>query len=375
MSYTHRERVLATLNHQQPDRVPVDLMGNATMLLDNTYLQLRDFLGLSPIPPVRAGTSANYYDERVLDKLDIDFRRLFLKRGVNNQIRYYEDGSFTDAWGIRFKEAGIFVNALEHPLKHAQTIADIDAFPWPTADDLFSAEGLADKARAMYSETDFALVARNPMAPGFLDRGCFLMGMAEFMMLMGTDPAVADRLIEHVLEIYLGVYTNFLDAVGPWVQMVEVADDLGGQQNLLISPAMYRRFIKPAEKELYGRIHELAPNAFLFHHTDGNVFKILPDLIEVGVDVLNPVQTSAREMHADRLKEMFGHQLTFHGAVEKMEGDRKTLVAEVRNHIDVMGVNGGYVMASCNHMIDVPPENILAMFETAQSHTPAQMAK
>lgn len=345
-------------------------MGNATMLLDNTYLRLRNHLGLAPIPPVRSGTSANYYDERILDYFDIDFRRIFLKRGPKNEVLYHDDGSFTDAWGIRYKEAGIFVNALEHPLAGALTVEDIEAYPWPRPQDLFSAAGLGETARRLYQETDFALVARNPMSPGFLDRGCNLMGMANFMMLMASDEEVADRLIARVLDVYHGVYEMFLAEVGPYVQVVEVADDLGAQRNLLISPAMYRRFIKPAEKKLYAMIHELAPGAFVIHHTDGNVFSILPDLIEVGVNVINPVQTSAKEMDARSLKSAYGDRLAFHGAVEKMEASKDELVAEVKERIDVLGQGGGYVLASCNHMIDVPPENIVAMFETAHSYRP-----
>ena len=370
MGFSHRERVTMSLSHQAPDRVPIDLMGNATMLLDNTYLRLRDYLGLAPIAPVRSGTSANYYDERILDYFDTDFRRIFLKRGPRNEVVYHADGSFTDAWGIRFMEAGIFVNALEHPLQGATTVADVEAYSWPTAADLYSADGLAEQARRLFADTDFALVARNPLSPGFLDRGCALMGMAEFMMLMGEDPDLADCIIRHILDIHKGVYALFLEAVGPYVQMVEVADDLGSQQSLLISPAMYRRFIKPAQRELYGMIHELAPNAFVIHHTDGNVSKILPDLIEVGVNVLNPVQTSARDMDAAGLKAGFGDRLSFHGAVEKMEASKDELVAEVKERIDVLGKGGGYVLASCNHMIDVPPENIVAMFETAHTYRP-----
>lgn len=370
MSFTHRERVILALSHRQPDRVPIDLMGNATMLLDNTYLRLRDYLGLAPIPPVRAGTSANYYDERILDYFDIDFRRVFLKRGPRNQVVYHDDGSFTDAWGVRYREAGIFVNALDHPLQHAAGSADVEAYPWPTAADLYSADGVADQARRLYHETDFALVARNPLSPGFLDRGCNLMGMAEFFVLMAEEPEIADCVIRHILDIHLGVYRLFLEAAGPYVQMVEVADDLGAERSLLISPAMYRRFIKPAQAELYALIHELAPQAFVIHHTDGNVFAILGDLIEVGVNVINPVQTSARDMEAGKLKQAFGARLAFHGAIEKMERSKDELVAEVKERIDVLGQGGGYVLASCNHMIDVPPENIVAMFETAQTYRP-----
>lgn len=370
MSMTHRERVFAALSHQQPDRVPVDMMGNATMLLDNTYLRLRDYLGLEPVPPVRAGSSANYYDERILEYLGVDFRRIFLKRGADNSTVRHEDGSFTDAWGIRSIEAGIFVNAVEHPLANASTVDEVDDYPWPTPEGLHNADGLASYAKQRHAETDYALVARNPLSPGFLDRGCALVGMAQFMMLMFDKPEVAARIVARVLEVYIGVYTLFLEAVGPYVQMVEVADDLGGQQNLLISPAMYRQFIKPAEQALYARIRELAPDAFIIHHTDGNVHAILPDLIEVGVDVINPVQTSSNGMDGPLLKEQYGDQLAFHGAIEGMEGDTDDLVAEVRRRIDVLGVGGGYVMASCNHMIDVPPQNIVAMFETAREYRP-----
>src|SRR5512138_2718668 len=112
---THRERVVMSLHHEIPDRVPVDMMGNASMLLDKTYLRLRDHLGLSPIPPVREGSSANYYDERILEMLDVDFRRIFLKKGPRNLIIRHEDGSFTDGWGLRCVESGLFVNPIEYP--------------------------------------------------------------------------------------------------------------------------------------------------------------------------------------------------------------------------------------------------------------------
>ena len=370
MTLSHRERVHLALSHRQPDRTPVDMMGNATMLLDVSYLRLRDYLGLAPIPPVRSGTSANYYDERILEHFDVDFRRVFLGKGPQNTIVTHDDDTFADAWGVRSRNVGIFVNAVEHPLRHAGTIADVEAYPWPTAEGLFSAAGVREEAYRLYHDTDYAVVARNPLSPGFLDRGCNLMGMAEFFMLMVDAPEVADTMLDRILEIYMGVYRSFLEAAGPYVQMVEVADDLGAERSTLISPAMYRRFIKPREQQLYTMIHDLAPDAFVIHHTDGNVFAIIPDLIEAGVNVLNPVQTSSRDMGAQKLKDAYGDRLAFHGAIEGMEGDTDALVAEVKARIDVLGRGGGYVLASCNHMIDVPPENIVAMFETAVSYRP-----
>lgn len=160
----------------------------------------------------------------------------------------------------------------------------------------------------------------------------------------------------------------FLDAVSLYVQMIEYGDDLGGQQNMLISPAMYRNFLKPAEKALCNLMRSKAPKAMLFRHCDGNIFKIIPDLIEVGVNVLNPVQTSAKDMQGRRLKELFGNSLTFHGGIENMEATINVLRAEIKERIDTFAPGGGYIFASCNHMIDVPPENIILMFETAREY-------
>ena len=372
MSLTHRERVQLALSRRQPDRTPVDMMGNASMLLDNTYLRLRDHLGLTPIAPVRSGSSAKYYDERILEHFGVDFRRVFLAKGSAAANTVHEDDTFTDPWGVRSRAIGIFINAIDHPLRHAATLDDVEAYAWPTAEGLYSADGVREAAYHLYHDTDYAVVARNPLSPGFLDRGCNLVGMAEFFMLLLDAPEVADFMLDRILEIYMGVYRMFLEAAGPYVQMVEVADDLGAERSTLISPAMYRRFIKPREQQLYAMIHELAPEAFIIHHTDGNVFAIIPDLIEVGVNVLNPMQTSSRDMGAQQVKDAYGDRLAFHGAVEGMEGDKDALVAEVKARIDVLGKGGGYVLASCNHMIDVAPENIVAMFETAVNYRPWQ---
>jgi uroporphyrinogen decarboxylase len=368
--YSHRERVILTFNHQEADRIPIDLMGNASMLLDDTYIRLRDHLGLSPIPPVRSGTTANYYDDRILEHLDIDFRRIFLKKNPRNKIVTRKDEAFTDAWGIGFLKLGVTVNAVEYPLSKAETIKDVESYNWPKAEDMFISDGLKEETKYMYEKTDYALVARNPLSEGFLERSSNLMGMENFYLSLLENPDVAKSIIANLLEIYKDVYSIFLDVVGPYVQMVEVGDDLGGKDNLLIAPEMYREFIKPAELELYSLIHEKAPQAALFHHTDGAVFDLIPDLIEAGVNVLNPVQTSAKGMGAQQLKEAYGNSIVFHGAIENIEGDISTteIINEVKQRIDTLASGGGYVLSCCNHMMDVKPENIISMFQTAREY-------
>jgi len=365
---SHRQRFLTAIQHKEPDRIPLDLMGQATMLLDQTYLRLRDFLGLSPIPPVRSGSTANYYDERILNYLDIDFRRVMLPSRPQAKPKDQADGSFMDVWGIGFKKVGIYVNPIYHPLANAASVKDVQTYPWPKAITLYDVEGLREHARQLFDTTDYAIVARNPLTYGLFDRSCLLMGTAKFMMAMAKDPPIAHAILDCILSVYKDVWSLFLEAVGDFVHMVEYGDDLGGQHNLLISPDMYRIFLKPREVELFSLMRTKAPNAAIFRHCDGSIRKIIPDFIEIGVDVLNPVQTSAKDMDGKVLKESFGSQITFHGAIEKLDSDPDTLIAEVKEKIDIFAPGGGYIFSSCNHMIDVPPENILLMFETARQY-------
>jgi uroporphyrinogen decarboxylase len=360
---------MTALRHREPDRVPLDMMGNATMLVDETYLNLRDYLGLSPIAPIRSGTTANYYDERILEYFDIDFRRIFLKGRHVRKIAHREDNSFYDAWGIGYKQEGIYVNVVSNPLKGVETVEEIDAYSWPKAEEMFSVEGLAEEAERLYKKTDYAIVARNPLTAGFLDRANQLMGMSDFLTTLIVNPEMARCLLKHLLRIYKGIYAMFLDAVVPYVQVVETGDDLGTQESLLISPDMYRDFIKPLEEDLYSLIQEKTDNAVIFRHVDGAIYELIPDLIEVGVGILNPTQTSAKGMDAARLQKAYGHgPITFHGAIENMQGSVEQLIAEVKEKIDVLAPGGGYILASCNHMIEVKPENIVAMFETAREY-------
>lgn len=363
-----RERFAKTLHHQPADRAPRDLMGNATMLLDGTYLRLRDHLGLSPIPPVRSGSTANYYDERILEILGVDFRRVFLPKAAGYQKVTFPEGDFLDEFSVRCHPSGIYINFVEHPLagigsqSEAEAIARIEAFPWPTPDSLFSAQGLGETARQLYAKGEHVLVARNPFSLGFLDRSCALAGIAEFMLVLAQSPKAAQALIAHLLEVFRGVYNLFLDEVGPYVQMIEYGDDLGGQAHPLISPRMYAELIQPAETALFAAMKDRAPQAAIFHHSDGAIFPLIPGMIEAGMQILNPVQTSAKGMEAQGLKAAFGERLVFHGGIERVDGSVEALRAEVQEKLNTLGAGGGYILAPCNHMIDVPPENILAMY-------------
>ena len=367
---THRERVELALAHQEADRVPVDMLGNASCILDNAYFKLRDHLGLDDsIKPFREGSTANYYDPRLLEIFDVDFHRVFLKTTPASGMKKNADGTETDIWGITWSKAGIYVNAETHPLKDMD-IDGVANFTWPDPEQIWHTEGLAEEARYLYDHTDYSLVARNPVTPGFLDRGCVMRGMDQFMMDMALNQDIARLIIDKTLEIHLKMWEMFLDAVGPYVAMVETADDLGGQENPLISPRMYRKFIKPAQQKVNELIKERAPQAKIFMHNDGAIVKLIPDLIEAGVEVLNPVQPSAGGMDSAFLKETFGDQLVFHGAVDQkpVEGSEEDLRAEVRRRIDALAPGGGYILATSNVIVDPPTGNIPIIFEEARRY-------
>ena len=366
---SHRERVALAFNHQEPDRVPIDFFGNASMMLDDAYFRLRDHLGLDDsVAPIRKRSTANYYDERILEIFDVDFRRLFLASSPDF-FRHHADGSYSDPWHITWHKEGIYVNVGRSPLADLD-IDGVAQYEWPDPSQIWNAEGLAEKAKYLYENTDYALVARNPVTYGILDRGCVLRGTAQFMMDMALEPELAQLIIDGILDVHLKVYDMFLAAVGPYVHMVETGDDLGAQDNLLISPATYRQFIKPAQTKLNTLIKERAPQAKIFMHNDGALTKIIPDLIESGVEILNPVQPSAKGMESEGLKRAFGDQVIFHGGVDQkpQEGTEEGIRAEVRRRIDAFAPGGGYILTTCNTIVNAPPENVVALFDEARTY-------
>jgi uroporphyrinogen decarboxylase len=367
---THRERVALALDHQEPDRVPVDFLGHSSLLVDAAYFRLKDHLGLKgDIEPFREGSTANYYDERLLDIFDVDFRRVFLPVSPAGRNRPLSADSFMCPWGIEWRWVDIYVHAAHGPLEGLD-MDGVARYEWPDPSLLWNTEGLAERARQLYEETPHALVARNPLTYGFLDRACRLRGIEQFMVDMIADPELAQAIIDGILRVHLQVYDMFLQAVGPYVQVVETGDDLGGQDRLLISPALYRQFIKPAERELHKLIKARTLQARIFRHTDGAVYDIIPDLIETGIEILNPVQPSAVGMESARLKADFGDRLTFHGGVDQkpQEGSEEDIRAEVRRRIDAFAPGGGYILSTSNHIVAAPPENIVAMFDEAHRY-------
>jgi uroporphyrinogen decarboxylase len=393
-----RERVLAALRHEEPDRVPIDLGGMAsTGIHAVAYNRLKRHLGLG-------GTTRVFDIMQHLAEVEEPVRRRFgvdvvaLPRiealpGVRN-VRWrpwtLPDGSRAEIsadfrpvcaadgrWEIhgpggvvlyRMPPGGLYFDAVEAPL--ARTDPDLlrcIEFPRISDEELHL---LREQARALYEETDYAIVGA--FGGNLLELGQSLRGWMQFMMDLAADPDMVEAFLERMTEMWMDNLARYLDTVGEYIQVIQFGDDLGGQHRLLISPDMYRRLFKPRHQRMYEYVHAHSRCA-VFLHSCGAVHDLIPDLIEAGVDVLNPVQTSAGGMDPARLKREFGERLVFWGGgcdTQRVlpRGMPAQVAADVRERLRIFAPGGGYVFAAIHNIQpDVPPENVVAMFDAAQN--------
>ncbi|RBP63334.1 uroporphyrinogen decarboxylase [Alkalibaculum bacchi] len=371
---TSKERVLKALNHEAVDRVPIDLGGMACSIHDEAYFKLKEYLHIKgDIEPIRKGSTCNYYDERILDLLSIDIRRVFAK-STGEYPKYYEDGSFVNEWGLVQKPGKFGMEMVKHPLENAE-IADLDTFNWPKAKDIIDVSNMKQRAKEIYEKGEHALSMRAPLN-GIFEIACWLRGTETFLCDMLLEEEFAHKLLDKILEVQIDFYELMLDEVGPYVDIVETGDDYGSQNDLLISPDCLRDFILNRRKILNQKIKLKAPNCKIFLHCCGAIMKCIPDLIACGVGVLNPVQTNAKGMDPKELKTKYGDKLCFHGGIDSQKslcGDISDIREEVEKMLTIMNTNGGYILTSCNHIQnDVSPENIIEMFHFAKKFSSQQ---
>lgn len=367
---THRERVLTALDHSEPDRVPFCLGGTVCTMTDNAYKGMAEYLKLPGNMVVdKIWRTVQRFDEEFLEYLDIDYRYIFIKSPKSFKLKPSKDKVWYDEWGIGRRGTKDYNEMVVHPLENA-TIDDLESYKWPNPYDLSRVEGLEKEARGLYNKTDYAIVAANA---GITFELCmYLMGIENFLVTMLINKGLALKLVEKVTEFNLGVYEIFMDTVGKFVQVVDMADDLGTQLSTYISPELYREMIKPSHKKLIELIKSKT-NAKVFMHSCGAIYDIIPDLIDIGVDILNPIQPLAKGMDSKRLKKSFGDKLCFQGGVDVQkvlpEGTIDDVEAEVKRNIRNLAKGGGYILAASHDIqVDVPPKNLLAMFEMAKKY-------
>jgi len=378
MSMTPRERVHATINHQEPDRVPVIIgTSNTTTMKMKAYQRLKGYLGYQAADRYiydwpELGSAA--LDKVTLKRLRGDARGVLDSFPEDTRRRNRErppGDPFIDDWGIGQIEIepGIWFPGY-HPMSEAQTLADIERYPWPDMDDPSRVAHVREQAQRIADEDQYAIIA-TPWLLFPFERANALMGMENFLPQLMMNREFAQALLLKITELCKTLMGHFLFELGEDVDIIKIGDDLGTQESLLISPKMYREILKPIHADYIAFIKEHT-RAKVFFHTDGDVFDLVEDFIEIGVDILNPIQTSAGKMaNLEVLKKRYGEELTFCGAIDTQyilpQGSPGDVSQEVKRVIDILGPGGGYMLASVHTIMDeVPPENILAMVDAVE---------
>lgn len=394
---TSRQRVLAALNHEETDRVPIDFGAmRSTGISLQAYMKLRKALGLT-------GGKVKLYDlmqwlaepeleimrelhadviqlHRYAPNYGIDIGKwkewttpdghdVLVPEGFNPVIQ--SDGSMAvmdgDTLIARMPKDGYWFDLEYHPFANARSFDDIDNFDWPKISDE-EVEFLKREAKRLHDQTDYAILAS--FGGNIYEQGQSDFGYQNFLTLLAVDRELAEYYMDRLADNWIEQLKKWLPAVKDYVHVVQVGDDLGMQTGPQLSPKMYRELIKPYHTRIYQYIKENS-DLRVFLHSCGSIYQFIPDLIEAGVEIINPVQYRAADMDPVRLKREFGKHLTFWGGGCDTQnvlthGTVEDVVEEAKRMISVFGPGGGFVFTQVHNIqANIPPEKVVALYRTA----------
>jgi uroporphyrinogen decarboxylase len=387
---TPRQRLLKTLNHQIPDRVPIDLGGFQTGIHKKAYIELLDYLGIEDdvtiLDPVQQLAKPC---EELLERFHVDIRYICahgpdsFKGGIEQNMRQgklWHDlkDEFGVVWSMPQGEAldrirpdfvgqQLYMDISHHPLTDA-TIKDIADYPFPDGGDPTRFTGVREEAQKLRRETPYAI---STGIGGVVYEICWYMrGLERWFIDMIENPAFCEALLDQTLKFWLDYFDGFMAEVGDLIDVVMIGDDLAGQSGPLFSPDFYRKVVKPRQKKLVQHIKSLT-KAKIWYHTCGSCFEYIPELIDNGIDILNPVQIGLPNMEPQKLKDMFGSRITFWGggidAQHVLPFAKPDQIRDhVRKNLEIFKPGGGYVFNNVHNIqVGVPPENIVALYAAA----------
>ncbi len=378
-----RQRVQLALQHKEADRIPFDLGGTVlTSIHVNAYRNLRKFLGLPEVEVRMMDVFQQIVevDDDVRAILGADCRNVAARSSATHKIDVNESvmpgyRSFYDEWGIGWRmpiDGGFYYDMYDHPLAKSNSIDDIKNYPWPNPVDPARFVGLRENARYIAEELHAPVIVGG-LAAGFVELSAWTRGFGRFYPDLVTNVEWMTYLMDTIIDLKIAYWEVALPLVADYADVVQEADDLAGQFSMLIGPETYRTMIKPRHKKIMDFIKARC-NAKIFYHSCGALRPVIHDLVEAGVDILNPVQVSAVGMESSALKRDFGHEVTFWGGLVDTQGvftdgTVQQVRDEVRRRIDDFGAGGGFVAAAVHNIqSNVPPQNIMAMWETLQEY-------
>jgi uroporphyrinogen decarboxylase len=352
----HRERTLAAISHVQPDRPPLYLS-----LTPQVALKLSQQLGVPFEEPVDAMESARISHPKLLAALGADILAIAPVAPIAGTTRILPDGRIRNEWGMTFRSAGLYDEFAEYPLSVAEAASDIQNYPFPEAD----APGRFALAESMMGEYSRKFGIIGDVETMFFELSWYMTGMEKFLTDLMSEKEylmlLMDKIMNYIIECGIRLIKMGVDIL--WC-----GDDFGTQNSLLIDPDTWRRLIKPRISYMFSRFREVRPDIKIAWHSCGSIIPIIPDFIEVGLDILNPIQPMAAGMDPGFLKKEFGKDLVFFGGIDVQQllpfGSPETIRDEVKRRIEILGRGGGYIAAPAHNIQpDTSVENILAMID------------
>ena len=371
---TPRERVLAALNHEMPDKMPTDLgTTNVTSIVLGTYNKLKAHYGVttesdimfSPFQIVNP-------DEKVLEALQIDTRGLPGDYDAYERKQWLNEDEYLDSFGITYRmpPGGLYYDFYKSPLEPYDTVEEMeDNYTWPDPIVPEEVAGLREKAQKLKAENKYAIVG-DVVNCGIWERSQNVRGFQQLLMDLLDNEEVAHYILRHMVDHQKARMEQYLNEVGEYLDVVCAFDDLATGRSTVMSIETFRTMVKPYMAEYWGFLKERAPHAKLMYHSCGAIEPFIDDLCEIGMDILNPIQTNAFGMDPVLLKKKYGHKVVFWGAIDAAttmaHGTREDVIREVDKKVSALGPTGYVLCENHNVQVDVPYENVIAMYEHAK---------
>jgi len=362
---TPRERVRLALQHRETDRVPVDFFATA-----ECWQRLLRYLGLPN-------------EETALRYFGVDIRQPRLGY-IGPPLPKNADGSFVDAWGITWKPisygTGVYYDVGANPLADVKDASELEDYPWPDPD-WWDVNCMLDAINAWNAETEYAVTLPDFGDPGgFFEIATYMRGMEQILMDSALNPDIPFEIMRHITDVLVVLAERVLEVLGDRVDLVWTSDDIAHQHGLMMSLPAMRELVFPHHKRFNDHVHELGGK--VMYHSCGSVTKAIPDLLAMGIDVLDVLQFSADDMAPEHLKTTYGHQLCFHGGADVQQllprADEAEVVETITHVIDVLGRDGGFILSPSHAVqVDAPPANIVAIYRAAGSlmdHLPDEVS-
>jgi uroporphyrinogen decarboxylase len=371
MGMTHRERVLTTLDHREPDRVPIDFGGfpGATSINVYAYEKLKQYLNVATDKEIKVANIPMFtaeIDDEIIEKFDIDtsFASPSVPLRDFNGPEIYHDKNWKITW--QKDDVGTYSPVSGPFFKEKGTLSALEAFEWPKPTALEDLKKCKEKVGSLRRSTDRALIGRLPM--GIITLSQMLRGFEDWFMDLYLNRGFIEALLDKCAHIWMETAQLVAETVGNDVDILAWGDDYGSQSGPMLSPEMFREVVTPRNKRMLNSVKARSKAKILFHSC-GGVFPYLEDFVEMGIDALNPIQVSAKDMDPKKVKAKIGDRLTLWGTIsidDLIKGTPRDVKDMVKRRIDELRKGGGFVLAATHNLLpDVPPENIVAMFEAA----------